>query len=116
MTISNPAVVREARATLVIVGTRRSTVTVRFGSGLVGVTSALPLLRVTTSLRAPATVPVENATSGLPLKSPFVVFGGTVKFTLYAEKEPSKPETIVINPSILQQISADFAAYRTADR
>ena len=68
--------------TLVIVGARRSTVTVRFGSGLVGVTSALPFFRVTTSLRVPATVPVENAMSGLPAKSLFVPFAGTVKFAV----------------------------------
>jgi hypothetical protein len=82
MTISNPEVVRAARATLVTVGARRSTVTVRFGSGLVGVTSALPLLRVTTNPKVPATVPVENATSGAPLKLLLVLFAGIVKPTL----------------------------------
>jgi hypothetical protein len=41
---------------------------------------------------------------------------GTVKLTLYSEKEPTKPETIVINPSIVQQISADFAASRPPAR
>jgi hypothetical protein len=77
MTISNPEVVREARATLVIVGTRRSTVTVRFGSGLVGVTSALPLLRVTTSPKSSCDSSCRKRDVGLPLKSLFVVFAGT---------------------------------------
>jgi S1-C subfamily serine protease len=60
----------------------------------------------------------DTISEGLYVFDPdaFAARCGTVKFTLYAEKEPSKPETIVINPSILQQISADFAAYRTADR
>jgi hypothetical protein len=41
---------------------------------------------------------------------------GTVKLTLYSEKEPTKPETVVVNPNIVQQISTDFAASRLADR
>src|SRR5437773_804021 len=67
---------------LVILGVSLSTVTVRFGSGLVGVTSALPFRNVTVNLNAPATVPVENGTSGAPLKSLLAVFAGTVKLTL----------------------------------
>jgi hypothetical protein len=34
---------------------------------------------------------------------------GTVKLTLYSENEPAKGETRVVDPSVLQQITRDFA-------
>jgi hypothetical protein len=37
---------------------------------------------------------------------------GTVKMVLYSEKEPDKPETRVVDPSVLQRISQDFALYK----
>lgn len=50
----------------------------------------------------------------------FYVFGpgalgphcGTVKLTLYSEKEPAKADTRVVDPKIVQQIWDDFAPYR----
>jgi S1-C subfamily serine protease len=39
---------------------------------------------------------------------------GTVKLTLYSEKEPDKEDARVVEPRVLQQISQDFAPYRAA--
>jgi hypothetical protein len=39
---------------------------------------------------------------------------GTVKLTLYSEKEPGKPDTRVVDPAIVQQIWEDFAPLRDA--
>jgi S1-C subfamily serine protease len=41
---------------------------------------------------------------------------GTVKLTLFGDKEPSKPETLTVDAKIVQQIWDDFAPYRTPDR
>ncbi|HEY7169851.1 MAG TPA: serine protease [Vicinamibacterales bacterium] len=41
---------------------------------------------------------------------------GTVKMTLVGDKEPSKPETVTVDPKVVQQIWDDFALYRTPDR
>jgi hypothetical protein len=35
---------------------------------------------------------------------------------LYAEKEPEKADTRVVDPRLLQQITDDFALYRVANR
>ena len=40
----------------------------------------------------------------------------TVKLVLYAEKEPEKADTRVVDPRLLQQITDDFALYRVANR
>ena len=37
---------------------------------------------------------------------------GTVKLTLYSEKEPAKADTLIVDPKILQRIWDDFAPYR----
>lgn len=37
---------------------------------------------------------------------------GTVRLELYAQKDPSKPDTIAVDPKVLEQIWTDFAAYR----
>jgi S1-C subfamily serine protease len=37
---------------------------------------------------------------------------GTVKLTLYSEKEPDKPETKVVDASVIHRIWDDFAGYR----
>ena len=37
---------------------------------------------------------------------------GSVKLVLYAEKEPEKGDTRVVDPKVLQQIEQDFAPYR----
>jgi S1-C subfamily serine protease len=37
---------------------------------------------------------------------------GTVKLVLYAEKEPDKADTTVVEPSVIQQIWQDFEPYR----
>jgi S1-C subfamily serine protease len=37
---------------------------------------------------------------------------GTVKLTLYSEKEPQKGDTRVVDPRVLQQVWDDFAPYR----
>jgi hypothetical protein len=39
---------------------------------------------------------------------------GSVKLTLYSEKEPDKEDSRVVEPRVLQQISQDFAPYRAA--
>jgi S1-C subfamily serine protease len=39
---------------------------------------------------------------------------GTVKLTLFSDKDPDKGDTRVIDPKILQQIWQDFAPYRAA--
>jgi hypothetical protein len=39
-----------------------------------------------------------------------------VKFVLYAEKEPEKADTRVVDPRLLQQITDDFALYRVSNR
>ena len=39
---------------------------------------------------------------------------GTVKLTLYSEKEPDKEDSRVVDPRVLQQIWQDFAPYRAA--
>jgi hypothetical protein len=36
---------------------------------------------------------------------------GTVKLTMYSEKEPDKEDTKVIDQRILQQVAQDFASY-----
>jgi S1-C subfamily serine protease len=41
---------------------------------------------------------------------------GSVKLTLYSEKEPEKPETKVIDAAIVQRFWDDFAGYRASDR
>jgi hypothetical protein len=41
---------------------------------------------------------------------------GTVKFTMYSEKEPDKEDTKVIDQRILQQITQDFAPYLPATK
>jgi S1-C subfamily serine protease len=38
---------------------------------------------------------------------------GTVKLTLFSEKEPQKGDTRVVDPGLLQQVWEDFAAYRS---
>ena len=40
---------------------------------------------------------------------------GTVKLVLYSEKDPDKPDTKVVDARIVQQIWADFAAYRAGE-
>ena len=40
----------------------------------------------------------------------------TVKLALYAEKEPDKADTRVVDPHLLQQIADDFALYRLPNR
>jgi len=40
----------------------------------------------------------------------------TVKLVLYAEKEPEKADTRVVDPRLLQQIADDFALYRAPNR
>jgi S1-C subfamily serine protease len=40
----------------------------------------------------------------------------TVKLVLYAEKEPEKADTRVVDPRLLQQITDDFALYRVTNR
>ena len=40
---------------------------------------------------------------------------GTVKLVLYSEKDPDKPDTKVVDAKIVQQIWADFAAYRAGE-
>jgi S1-C subfamily serine protease len=37
---------------------------------------------------------------------------GTVKLTVYSEKEPEKGDTRVVDPKVVQEIWEDFAAYR----
>ena len=37
---------------------------------------------------------------------------GTVKLLLYSEKEPEKPDTIVVDAKVVQQIWQDFAPHR----
>jgi S1-C subfamily serine protease len=37
---------------------------------------------------------------------------GTVKLTLYSEKEPEKGDTRVVDPKLIQQVWRDFAPYR----
>jgi S1-C subfamily serine protease len=39
---------------------------------------------------------------------------GTMKLTLFSEKDPEKGDTCVIDPKILQQVWQDFAPYRAA--
>jgi S1-C subfamily serine protease len=41
---------------------------------------------------------------------------GTVKLTLYSEKEPDKPETKVVDASLIQRIWDDFAGYRAVGK
>jgi hypothetical protein len=41
---------------------------------------------------------------------------GTVKLTLYDDKQPSKPETVSVESKIVQQVWEDFALYRDAGR
>jgi hypothetical protein len=41
---------------------------------------------------------------------------GTVKLTLYDDKQPSKPETVTVDSKIVQQMWEDFALYRDAAR
>jgi hypothetical protein len=41
---------------------------------------------------------------------------GTVKLTLYSEKEPDKPETKVVDASVIQRIWDDFAGYRAVGK
>jgi S1-C subfamily serine protease len=36
----------------------------------------------------------------------------TVKLTVYSDKEPEKPESVLVEPTVLQQIARDFAPYR----
>jgi hypothetical protein len=36
----------------------------------------------------------------------------SVKLTLYSQKEPAKPDTLVVDPKVIQRIWEDFAAYR----
>jgi hypothetical protein len=38
---------------------------------------------------------------------------GSVKVVLYSEKDPSRADTRVVDPKILQQIWDDFAPYRS---
>jgi len=37
---------------------------------------------------------------------------GAVKLVLYSDKQPEKPDTLVVDPGVLQQIWRDFAPYR----
>ena len=37
---------------------------------------------------------------------------GPVAFDLYSDKEPGKPDRVVIEARVLQQIWQDFAVYR----
>jgi hypothetical protein len=41
---------------------------------------------------------------------------GTVKLTLYSEKEPEKGDTKVVEPRVVEQIWQDFEPYRSANR
>jgi len=38
---------------------------------------------------------------------------GSVKLVLYSEKEPTKSDAVIVEPSMIQRIWADFAPYRT---
>jgi hypothetical protein len=40
----------------------------------------------------------------------------TVKLVLYAEKEPEKADTRVVDPRLLQQVADDFALYHVPNR
>jgi len=37
---------------------------------------------------------------------------GSVKLVLYSEKEPTKPDTVIVEPNVIQRIWEDFAPYR----
>jgi hypothetical protein len=39
---------------------------------------------------------------------------GTVKLTLYSDRQPDKGDTRQVDPKIIQELSHDFAAYRAA--
>ena len=54
----------------------------------------------------------ESVSEGLYMFDP-AAFGpacGTVRLTVYSEAEPDKADTRVVEPKVLQQIAADFAA------
>jgi hypothetical protein len=41
---------------------------------------------------------------------------GTVKLTLFSEKEPDKGDTRIVEPRVIERIWQDFEPYRVADR
>ena len=57
---------------------------------------------------------MEDGGSGVRVGGIDIAHRGTVKLTLYSEKEQEKGETRVVEPRVIEQICQDFEPYRAA--